>query len=122
MRLIVVESPCAGDFMKNRAYALWACLDCYKRDEAAFASHLLYTQFLDDTDPVERSFGIDAGLEWATYADAAAFYTDRGMSPGMQKAMAHWQSKEMPIEFRKLPAGMLDAWARGETPASTSGF
>ena len=53
------------------------------------ASHLLYTQpgILDDTIPDEREVGIAAGLEWAHVAEAMVIYTDRGISPGMQRAI-----------------------------------
>ena len=44
MRLVIVESPYAGDIEANVAYAR-ACLgDCLSRGEAPFACHLLYTQ------------------------------------------------------------------------------
>ena len=35
-----------------------AMLDCLKRGEAPFASHLLYTQALDDSDAAHRKLGI----------------------------------------------------------------
>jgi hypothetical protein len=89
MRLIVVESPYAGDIEGNTRYARLCLRDCLDRGEAPFASHLLYTQphVLDDTVPRERDQGIQAGYSWMTIADCVAFYTDRGWSPGMLKAL-----------------------------------
>ena len=46
MRLMIVESPYAGDMEANTEYARDACatLDSLMRGEAPIASHLLYTQ------------------------------------------------------------------------------
>lgn len=43
-RLVVVESPYAGDVERNVAYAKRCVLDCLKRGEAPYASHLFFTQ------------------------------------------------------------------------------
>lgn len=55
MRMVIVESPYAGDIERNVAYARACIADCLKRGEAPFASHLLYTQpgVLDDGVPAE---------------------------------------------------------------------
>jgi hypothetical protein len=85
MKLVIVESPYAGDVERNMAYARAAMADCLRRGEAPYASHLLYTQpgVLDDTVPAERKLGIDAGHAWLAGADLVAFYVDLGWSPGM---------------------------------------
>jgi hypothetical protein len=59
MKLVVVESPYAGDVTRNLEYARAAMADCLARGEAPFASHALYTQIgvLDDTKPEERKLG-----------------------------------------------------------------
>lgn len=44
MKLVIVESPYAGDVKTNVAYARAAIRDCLMRGEAPYASHLLYTQ------------------------------------------------------------------------------
>lgn len=44
MRLVIIESPFAGDVVRNLRY-LRACMrDCLRRGEAPYASHALYTQ------------------------------------------------------------------------------
>lgn len=92
-RPIVIESPYAGpDKLKIAANVLYAqrCLDdSLRRDEAPFASHLLYPQVLDDEVPSERRAGIDAQLAWIDSAACVAFYIDRGISDGMLEAMKH---------------------------------
>ena len=56
---ILLESPFAGDVEANKKYAAEAVRDSLRRGEAPFASHLFYTQFLDDDIPAERSLGIE---------------------------------------------------------------
>lgn len=43
-RLVILETPFAGDIKKNIEYARACMKDCFKRGEFPFASHLLYTQ------------------------------------------------------------------------------
>lgn len=86
MRIVIIESPFAGDVERNLRY-LRACMrDCLKRGEAPYASHALYTQpgVLDDGKPDERKLGIEAGFEFRAHADATVVYTDLGISTGMQ--------------------------------------
>lgn len=85
IKLVVIESPFAGDVEANIAYARLALADSLSRGEAPIASHLLYTQpgVLDDDVPEEREWGIEAGLSWATRSDLTVFYTDRGWSRWM---------------------------------------
>lgn len=97
-----MESPYAGDVEANVAYARAALRDCLQRGEAPFASHLLYTQVLDDQVPAERQQGIDAGLELAKRADATVVYFDRGISRGMTYGIAAAGSAGRPVEYRSL--------------------
>lgn len=66
MRLVILESPYAGDVEKHVAYARACVRDSLSRGEAPIASHLLYTQpgILRDEVSKERQWGIDAGLAW----------------------------------------------------------
>jgi hypothetical protein len=91
MRLVILESPFAGDVETNTAYARACVRDCLEQDESPIASHLLFTQpgILRDGLPGERALGIAAGLEWYKVASAAVFYLDRGMSRGMAEALEH---------------------------------
>ena len=104
MKLVIVESPYAGDIEKHVAYARACLVDCLKRGEAPIASHLLYTQpgVLDDNIPEERKIGIDAGLAWRRVAEKAVFYTDFGMSRGMKAAWKMYQEEFIPVEVRNL--------------------
>ena len=103
MRLVILESPYAGDVEANVAYARACLLDSLRRGEAPIASHLLYTQVLDDTVPEERALGIGAGLAWRVVPGALpAFYTDRGWSGGMCAARDLYDREGIVYETRRL--------------------
>jgi hypothetical protein len=110
MRLVIVESPYAGDVAANVAYARAALRDCLRRGEAPLASHLLYTQagVLDDDAPAERALGIEAGLVWGAKAELTVVYTDRGMSGGMRQGIERAVRDGRPIEYRTLRVGDPD--------------
>lgn len=106
MRLVIVESPFAGEVEANKTYARACVHDCLQRGEAPIASHLLYTQpgVLDDTVPEERRRGIEAGLAWLRVADASVVYIDRGISRGMELGIAEAEKAGVVVEKRRLMA------------------
>lgn len=112
MRLVVVESPYAATdwrvLARNKAYAVRAMVDCFRRGEAPLASHVLYahSRVLDDLLPEERALGIQAGFEWARLCEHVAFYIDLGWSPGMREALKRHMGRHT-IEERTLG----DHWA-----------
>lgn len=104
MRLVILESPYAGDVEANIAYARRCVKDSLERGESPLASHLLYTQpgILDDTNPDERKLGIDAGLAWRTVADYSVVYADLGISPGMKYGIRAALDAGRPVQFRYI--------------------
>ena len=104
MRLVLIESPYAGDVEAHTAYARLCMRDSLERGEAPYASHLLYTQplILDDLDPEEREWGIHAGLSWGAVADLTAVYIDFGISSGMEYGIFAAKDHGRPIEYRKI--------------------
>src|SRR5690348_15054046 len=104
MRLVIIESPFAGNVERNVEYARRCVRDSLKRGEAPIASHLLYTQpgILDDYVPSERQWGIDAGLAWRRVADASVVYTDYGISEGMQYGINAAHAAGRPVEYRVI--------------------
>lgn len=105
MRLVIIESPYAGDVEANVDYARRCVRDSLSRGEAPIASHLLYTQpgILDDNDPIERQWGIDAGLAWRAVAQASVVYIDMGgVSRGMEYGIAAAKAAGIPIEYRSI--------------------
>lgn len=104
MELVIIESPYAGDILKNEEYARRAMKDCLLRDEAPYASHLLYTQsgVLDDTDKEQRKLGIEAGLCWGKMATKTVVYTDLGISYGMKQGIERALIEGRKVEYRSL--------------------
>lgn len=105
MRLVILESPFAGDIPGNISFAKKAVRDCLQRGEAPIASHLLFTQaeILRDNVPEERRLGIAAGWAWYSCPTATAvFYMNRGMSSGMLGALDVAGVQKTPVEFRYL--------------------
>ena len=111
LRRVVIESPYAGDTARNVAYARLAMLDSIYKGEAPFASHLLYTQVLNDDDVEERKLGIGMGSAWAEAADLVAFYIDFGMSIGMLGTLSMLKNGliRLPYEERKLSSDILNS-------------
>ena len=92
--LVVIESPYKGKVKQNVAYAQKCMSDSLLRGECPFASHLLYTQVLDDTVPELRSMGMSRAFEWYRHADLMAVYIDKGISDGMKMGMEVAESSE----------------------------
>ena len=104
MKLVIIESPYAGDIDANVEYARACVRDSLARGEAPIASHLLYTQpgILRDEVAEERRWGIDAGLAWRAVSEATVVYTDLGISVGMQYGIDAAQASGVPIEYRSI--------------------
>lgn len=109
MKLVVLESPYAGDVAENLRYVRAAMRHCLLNGEAPFPSHALYTQegVLDDTIPEERELGINAGFAIAQAIAKAGggrvFMRDRGWSSGMDRGYAHGVALNQNIDIRRLP-------------------
>jgi hypothetical protein len=107
-RIVIVESPfkpTPGRTTKdNIEYGRAALRDSLLRDEAPFASHLLYTLpgILRDGDFKERTMGIEAGLTIGMCADLTAVYADFGISPGMRIGIDRAVEERRKIVFRYL--------------------
>lgn len=103
-RLVIVESPYAGDIEANVEYARKCVRDSLLRGEAPIASHLLYTQpgVLKDEIPAERQHGIDAGLAWRKVASVSVVYTDLGISKGMEYGIKAAEAEGISVEYRSI--------------------
>jgi len=102
MKRVIIESPYKGDIKGNLKY-LEACVyDSLKRGEAPFASHGFYTQYLRDTDPMERELGMSAGFAWSRVADLIAVYSDLGITRGMQKGILNAKEGGQDVVYRKI--------------------
>ena len=102
MKFVIIESPYSGNVTRNVNYARTALLDSLKRGEAPFASHLLYTQVLDDLQPSQRDWGMRAGWRVMGRADLLALYMDLGLSKGMEYGLTRALALGIPIEERRI--------------------
>lgn len=110
MKRVVIESPYAGNYDMNEAYAELAMHDCLVNyNETPYASHLLYTRrfVLRDHVPEDRKLGIQAGFFWRDVAEKSVFYQDLGITQGMIEGIEDCEKKGNPYEVRKLPE---DLW------------
>lgn len=114
MKLVVIESPFAGEVKLNLVYARRCVLDSLRRGEAPYASHLFFTQegILDDDKLEERDLGIRAGFMWGEMAVLRAFYIDRGISRGMILGHREAQRIGQAWEVRALDRDVVprDIW------------
>jgi hypothetical protein len=104
MKRVLIESPFAGDVQRNIRYAKACVMDCLKRGEAPYASHLFFTLegLLDDNIPEERALGIEAGLIWGQAAECTVVYTDLGISEGMEGGIERARKEGREVKIRRL--------------------
>lgn len=116
MNRVIIESPWRPTPYHSQAqHALYLnfCIeDSLTKGEAPFASHLLYTPFLDDDDVLARGKGIKAGYVWGELADLVAVYSDLGVSAGMKQALDHYAFENKIIEWRTLAAPIVASIAK----------
>lgn len=87
----------AGDIEHNVRVALALCRMAVESGLAPFAPHLLFTQFLDDTDPAQREVGISLGLRFIEVCDVVWVYVGEGVSDGMHRETEHARRLGKPI-------------------------
>lgn len=88
---------------RNRNYARDCLLHSLRLGEAPFASHLLFTQVLNDELPLEREHGIAAGLAIGERLHATVVYVNLGISEGMRRGIEAATAVGRPVEYRTLP-------------------
>lgn len=119
---VIIESPLSGDFPRNQRYARLCAIDCARRGEAPYASHLLCTQFLNDADPEDRKLGMAIGSAWSEAGEKRAVYTDLGVSGGMSAGIEEARYQGQEIEYRTLPEELMARLdAPGPAYAETDG-
>lgn len=107
MKLVVIESPYAGDVKRNLLYLDYCIRDCLTKGESPYASHRMLTSALDDNIPEHRNQGIEAGLAWRLRADMRTFYIDLLWSGGMKAARDLYDAEGIQYVIRRLPASEL---------------
>ena len=109
MKRIFVASPYAGDVEANVALARRLCMEVVQAGHAPFAPHLLYPQFLDDGQRLEREVGLRAGLTFLASCDEVWCWSrvTSGLSVEIQAA-------------QRLGIPVLTPWDDGLTPVARS--
>lgn len=106
MKTVFVCSPLRGDVEKNIGIARELCRAAIMAEGVApFAPHVFYTQFLDDSKPEERNFGMLAGIRFLRKCDEIWVFDVNGVfTEGMLKEIAEADRAGIPIVF------MPDCW------------
>lgn len=109
---VVIESPFGTrpdgsraspeEVERNKDYLRRCMLDSLGRGEAPFASHALYTQYLDDANHGAREVGIESGFSWGEVAQFVAAYIDHGITPGMRRGLERAAAAGQAVLYRTL--------------------
>lgn len=99
-KLVYVCSPYAGDVDKNVENACKYSRCVYERGCIPITPHLLYPQFLDDTNVDERADGLNIGIELLNLCSEIWVFGEK-ISAGMTAEIAMAEYKKMPIKYIK---------------------
>lgn len=94
--LVYIASPFAGDIENNVEAAKEYCRAAMEEGVTPVAPHLIYPQFLDDSDPAQRSMGLNAGLELLSRCDEL-WVCGSEVSSGMQREIQFAKALGLPI-------------------------
>lgn len=94
--LVYIASPFAGDIENNVEAAKEYCRAAMEEGVTPVAPHLIYPQFLDDSDPAQRSMGLNAGLELLSRCDEL-WVCGAEISSGMQREIQFAKALGLPI-------------------------
>src|SRR5258708_2471514 len=92
--LTFICSPFSGLVERNVAYAKDAMRDALKLGWAAYAPHLIFPEYLDDSIPDEREMGIVSGMTLLDQAEILAVYCDFGVTAGMRREIDRHYDRE----------------------------
>lgn len=105
MKLVYIASPYAGDVQSNTEAAKGYCRAALEEGVVPIAPHLLYPQFLEDSDPAERNLGLRAGLELLARCNEL-WVCGPEISPGMAREIQFARGLGLPI-WQVEPAAAL---------------
>ena len=97
-RKVYVVSRFAGDTKANIKKARLYCRFAVSKKTIPFASHLLYPQFLNDTNPTERELGLIFGLVWLAICDEVWCFGAE-QSEGMKNEIHEAKRLKKPIRY-----------------------
>lgn len=98
MKLVFVCSPYRGDEKENTANARKYCRLVAGCGYIPIAPHLLFPQFLDDSDEIQRLKGIHMGLELLKLCSQMWVFANE-VTEGMELEIKKAKELEIPIQF-----------------------
>ena len=104
MHLVILESPYAGQILRNTTYMRRCLRDSLDRGESPIAFHGLYTQpnVLNNFIEEERKRAIQAASAWYSQAHKIVVYVDYDISAGMLAGIALATSLLKPVVYRSI--------------------
>lgn len=98
MKLVFVCSPYRGDEKENTENARKYCRLVAGCGYIPIAPHLLFPQFLDDSDEIQRLKGIHMGLELLKLCSQMWVFANE-VTEGMELEIQKAKELEIPIQF-----------------------
>jgi hypothetical protein len=96
--LVYVCSPYSGDTLKNTENARRYSRFAFEQGRIPIAPHLLFTQFLDDHNPIEREMGMHFGNVLMSLCREVWVFGDI-ISPGMDAEIRRARWKNYRLKF-----------------------
>lgn len=96
--LVYVCSPYSGDTLKNTENARRYSRFAFEQGRIPIAPHLLFTQFLDDNNPIEREMGMHFGNVLMSLCREVWVFGDI-ISPGMDAEIRRARWKNYRLRF-----------------------
>ena len=96
--LVYVCSPYSGDTLKNTENARRYSRFAFEQGRIPIAPHLLFTQFLDDHNPIEREMGMYFGNVLMSLCREVWVFGDI-ISPGMDSEIRRARWKNYRLRF-----------------------
>lgn len=96
--IVFICSPYAGDTECNTIKARDYCRFAVSEGMIPVAPHLMYPQFMDDSDPEQRELGLFFGLVLITKCVELWVFGDR-ITEGMKREIGKAKSRNTPIRY-----------------------
>jgi hypothetical protein len=96
--LVYICSPLAGDLKANTRNAQLYCRFAVDMGAIPFAPHLLFPQFMDDSNGAERELGLSFGLTMLDKCDALWAFGGK-VSNGMKAELRRARELDLQIKF-----------------------
>jgi hypothetical protein len=97
--LVYICSPFAGDIPRNTEAARQYCKFAVRQGMIPFAPHLLYPQFMSDSDPAQRELALLFGVVWLCKMDELWVFGE-AISSGMKREIL--AAKKRGITIKKF--------------------